>query len=1151
MIVLFRKIFVLFAFMLVLFQNSFSQTFSNKKIKSIELTDSLTKLDSLSILSNSFRVFDEKGNVIDSTLYILFPFSSTLYYKGILPVNLRVEYLTYALDLTLQKKNKDTSIIATRYSYSNPFRITDNTKTEKDLFDFGGLTKSGSLSRAITVGNNQNLAVNSNFNLQLSGKLTDDIYVIGSITDNNIPIQPDGNTQQLQDFDQVFIQLYNDKDWKLIAGDFITQNQTSYFLRFQKKGKGLSFEKEFNLNDSALLNSKTDLAISRGKFATNQIQGIEGNQGPYKLVGAENEQTITVLSATEQIFIDGKLLERGADQDYTIDYNAAEVVFTAKQLITKNKRIVIQFQYSDKNYVRSITQSQLAFTNKKWDTKFNVYSEQDHKNQPLQQTLDDPEKRTLFNAGDNLSNAFIYKVDTITADENAVIYLKKDSLGYSIFEYNPSLDTNRFSPRFSFVGNGNGNYIQNGFSPFGRVYQWVKPDTVLGQIIQKGNYEPIILLISPKRKQLITLENKVQITENTTVLSDVALSNTDINTFSPQGNKDNVGLGGRFGLQTKKGLGISSAPWVLSNITNIEFINKDFEFIERYRPVEFSRNWNILNQNFDAPQLIGSSSISLQKQNMGGISYNIDALDIDKYYRGIKNGAKAQLNLKKATVLYDGSYLKTTGQQVTGFYRHKSFASYAVYNIVVGYEDETEQNKFLLNDTLLNNSYQFYDGALFIKTPDTAKNTFKLYGRFREEKNKGTTQLKKSAYSNDVGLNYGLQSKNKKTRFYGNSAYRKLTIIDSTIGKAPDNTLVNQANFSTSFFKRFIQWGTYYEIGSGLEQKREFVYIQVNSGQGTYAWIDYNNNGIEELNEFEIALYQDQANYIRVFTQSNTYVTAYTNNFSQSLNLDPKMLIGETKKPFLLFISKFSSLSSYKTERKTSQEDFRASLNPFLDNADSSLISLNKQFRSSFFYNRTGYKYGLGYTYQDTRSKTLLSNGFDAKGNIYHEAYIRYKVNKWLYTWENTFGNKSLRSDYLSSRNYNINYLKSQFTITYQKDANQLSNITYGYEEKKNILAGEYAVIHRIGGEIMYNMVNNINLSTQFHYLNILFTSPENTSLAYEMLEGLKQGNNFTWEVLLNKRIAKNLSLSINYRGRKPEDIKAIHSGTIEIRAFF
>ena len=254
------------------------------------------------------------------------------------------------LQFAVTYKRKDQGIIYNSYE-QNPFRYEPNKAGE--LIDYGTLNSAGNVSRGIGFGNAQDVVVNSNLNLRINGTVANDVEVLAVISDENNPIQPEWNTQQIQDFDQVYITLKKDST-TLTLGDFLMQRPAdSYFINYYKKSRGIQVQNVTHSHDWRIT-TEAEAALSRGRFNRNRIDGIEGNSGPYRLSGENGELFIVVIAGTENVFLDGRALTRGENNDYVVNYNTGEITFTPRILITRYSRIVVEFQYSDRNYGRAV-----------------------------------------------------------------------------------------------------------------------------------------------------------------------------------------------------------------------------------------------------------------------------------------------------------------------------------------------------------------------------------------------------------------------------------------------------------------------------------------------------------------------------------------------------------------------------------------------------------------------------------------------------------------------------------------------------------------------------------------------------------------------------------------------------------------------------
>lgn len=1123
------------------------ETESLYKTKKVIAVKDTIHLENFSINSSFFEILNSKNEPIDSIFYkIDFQKGTLLLNEKFTSVSdtLIVNYLNYPDFLTKEYGlYKDSQVVSNDVGTEKLYKI-DNANAKK-VTPFDGLNTSGSITRGVTIGNNQSTVLNSNLDLQITGKISDKVSLRASLQDNNIPLQDGGYSQKLDQFDNIFMELFTD-DWNIRAGDVFLENRKTQFLSFNKKVQGLSASFDFDTEKSKT-NVFASVSFVKGQYAKSTFTGQEGNQGPYKLKGQNGELYVLVISGSERVYVNGVLLKRGENNDYVIDYNAGEIVFTSLFPITSEMRINVEYQYSERNYNRLVTYAGATTENKSWSFGGYLYSENDLKNQPLQQNLSTEQVQILSQAGDDPSLMTAPSAYEDTYSDNKILYKKMIVNGVEVYEYSNNSADVLYNVKFSLVGNNLGNYIIQNTNSVERIYEYVSP---VGGIPQ-GNYEPIVQLVAPMKIQVATFLGKYNPDEKTLVDFEIAMSNNDKNLFSGIDDSDNEGVA--FKTNIKKRL--FTRDWTLDGFANYQFVQKDFRSVERLYNIEFNRDWN-LNSTLLGNQSLLVTGVNFdlfakkETSNIGLFTYQFEKLDFTESYSGARHTTTALFKLKKWTIQNQGSFLNSDAAASTSkFIRNQTRTKYHFGKNWIGgslqIEDNQEKDKAANQFSAL--SQRFSEYGVFVGRGDSTKVFIEL----------GYLQRRNDSLQNGLlqhvnnSQTYFLKSKliqNKTTDLAVYASYRNLDFTDSSRKNEP--SLNSRILYNDRFFNQFMQIGTAYETSSGTIAQQEFTYVEVPTGQGVYTWNDYNGNGIQELEEFEVAAFPDQAKYIRIFLPNQIYIKTNQNKFSQSVILNP--LQWQNEKGFKKLISYFYNQTSFIMDRKVRSSGDRLELNPFYS-SDENILGLNSSFRNSLFYNRGKQKHSVTYSYLINNGKNLLSVGSQNVKNSSHQLQYTHLYKKsWLFN----FFTKTIKTDLISEdfveKNYDLKGYQLSPKISYLFSKNTSLDFFYEFQNKENKIGNlETLVQNRLGTSFSFAGEKKVTINGEFSFYENKFTGNEFSSVGFQMLEGLQAGQNLVWKLLLQKNITSFLDVNLNYQGRKSETGNTVHTGNVQLRAYF
>ncbi|HYQ87542.1 MAG TPA: hypothetical protein VES59_09895 [Bacteroidota bacterium] len=1015
------------------------------------------------------------------------------------------------------------------------------------------LQKSGSIARGITVGSNRDLSLNSGFRMQMAGNLTDDVEVVAALTDENSPIQPEGTTRTLQEVDKVFIELRG-THLSATLGDFNLGLSGTEFGRLNRKlqgAKGRASYRGGNAEGDVLVAG----ALARGKYATNQFDGKDGVQGPYRLTGQHNERDIIVIAGTERVYVNGERMTRGESADYIIDYAVAEITFTPTKLISRVSRIVVDFEYTDRQFNRSLLafKSENSFSNHRLTVNASALEENDNEDSPIDITLSDSDKAILRSAGNDRLKAV--RSGAVLQGPGKGQYIRKDTTVASPSGPDTSLSIYRFSPSdtaaavysvtFSYVGSGKGDYD---LIAAGR-YQFAG--------LGKGSYLPIRFLPMPSAHRFADLSVGGQLTGDLKLEAEYAFSNFDPNRFSEIDDENNSGSAANVSLHYDQkelrigGHGLGSIEASLKE----RFIDHRYVSPDRANEVEFNRKWNILDSSSRDEEL-REGSFAYRPVPVLSLAAGLGWMRRGEPYVSRRYTASASVSgerIPRAT--YEFELIRSRDAFVDDdgtWFRHRGLAEYAIGSFTPGisYNGEVLRSRALGTDTLNRRSFRFHELGPRLGSDSLGSMSVhaELLWRWADSLSSGL--LKPASRSLTQSYNWQLRDWNSLASSLTVTFQNKVFLEPfRRPGESDVQTVLvrSQTRFNPG---HAIESDWFYELSTEQTARPERVYQQVPKGTGNYVYLgDVNGNHIVDDADFRLTRFD--GDFISVIVPTGLLIPVTDLKASSRIRLNGGRLF-KGHEWFENVLGALSSETYLRVDEKSSEADkkqiYLLHLSHFLNDqttiAGSDLITQDlyllenrPEFSMRFRYSRrkglTQYALTDERTYADERSMRIrwqlvkeFSNQTDLtekKDNLSSQQ-VDYRARNivsrafstdWAYRPE-----QSVELGIRVSVGEAVNFDTATARLNTES-----ARLVYSLSEKgqaKGELGREEVLLHRAGVQI-----------------------------PFELTEGRVGGKSWLWHFSFDYRMTQFLQSTISYDGRSEGGSPTVHTAKAEVRAFF
>ncbi|MEO0087970.1 MAG: hypothetical protein ABIK50_00055 [candidate division WOR-3 bacterium] len=446
---------------------------------------------------------------------------------------------------------------------------------------FNDIILEGEKEIKLNYHNKEGINLNQQTNFSLNGNV-DEINFEGFF--NGKENKEEGLS--VKEMDNSYLKMKT-KSLSLTWGNQGKEIDFSHFGRLSSQGIGASFF-QTNLYETLYFHYLT----TPFKYEKIQFYGKDFIQGPYYL---KKDKSIKILPNSERVYLDGKLLKRGNNEDYLIDYEFGFISFTNRWIITSRNLIEIDFLYEEEIYEKDNYCLTLLTTRLPIKTNISYYWEKDKNKREF---FDKEIKNYLTKIGNDTAKAYINSFRYV--GKNKGDYEKEGEIFFYVGENNGSYLVN-----FTFVGESLGDYDYDNIK---NCYYYVGKN--------KGKYLPYSKIDLPKENLFTSINLEIPINENLNIQVGGMVNKKDENIFSPYGDTNCYGYGTNFAFSYQsekiflsfKNLHLFKNYQILSQLKNEEFFNfplknrtsfqinfspvKSLSFLNKLELIKKEKNWD-------------------------------------------------------------------------------------------------------------------------------------------------------------------------------------------------------------------------------------------------------------------------------------------------------------------------------------------------------------------------------------------------------------------------------------------------------------------------------------------------------------------------------------------------------------------------------